>query len=177
MQTRLIQLLNEDHRKIGEDVATLLSGCDTSQVGDIECFERFRLLKAQAIAQFKAEEFVVYAHFEESRRMVAPSVRNFILEGYEEHDLLELMLKEMGQAEEITDVFRAKLRVFKRLLDAHLARTARELMPGLQKCLDEDQEDKLATAYLRERDMIFAKRSGQRHAPASVFHPRTAATH
>lgn len=175
MASRLTDLLREDHHRILSMGQELMNECGGGAL-EGACFTRFRTFKALASAQAKAEELTVYALFEENPPQAMQELKRYVLEAYEEHDLMDLLLKEMGQAEELTDRFRAQLSVYMRLLDRHLKGEARDFLPKVEKVLDEGRQTDLAVMYTRERESLFAKKSG-RKPPAPMLNNRNLLTH
>ena len=153
MRRTLLDLLGADHANI----RTLLDEVRN----DVEptCFSTFRTLKALVVAHSKAEEFALYALFEDPRQKRAVSLQHFSFEGYEEHDLIDFLMKEMVQAEEITPQWKAQLKVLKEMLDHHFKLEEEEFFPQVMTVLSQDELLNLAELYLIERDQIFAKKN------------------
>jgi hypothetical protein len=165
-----------DHRRVQAMAKELREECGRAETGEQGCFGRFRTFKALVMAQAKAVEYALYALFEESGDKAHAELRRYVLQGYEEHDLIDLLLKEMGQAEELTDQFRAKLRVLSDLLDHHIQQEERDFLPRVAQRLSHQELKDLCVVYTRERDQIFAKKSGIKR-PALVSDPRNFTTH
>lgn len=173
MSDTLADLLIRDHRRLQTMGRELRTACAAADASEGDCFRRFRAFKALMVAHAKAEEYTAYALYEDERNAI--ELRRFVLEGYEEHDLVDLMLKEMGQAEELTDPFRAKLNVLLELFENHVRDEEASFIPELRRRLSAEQLLDLGVVYARERDEIFAKKSGLK-APAPVYN-RNSMTH
>lgn len=176
MNTLLPELLLNDHQRMMALADELVEECSREGAGEAACFNRFRAFKALVSASTKAEEYTLFALLEEQENAF-PDLRKFVLESYVTHDLIDLLLKEMGQAEELTDSFRAKLSVLRGMLARHLAEEQKEFLPQVQQRLREEQLKDLAVVYARERDTIFAKKSGLRKPASPIFNPRDMLTH
>jgi hypothetical protein len=155
MRRTLLDLLSADHANI----RTLLDEVRN----DIEptCFSTFRTLKALVVAHSKAEEFALYELFEDPKQKRAVSLQHFSFEGYEEHDLIDFLMKEMVQTEEITPQWKAQLKVLKEMLEHHFKLEEEEFFPQVMTVLSQDELLNLAEVYLIERDQIFAKKNAR----------------
>ncbi len=136
------------------------------QVNEESCLNAFRGLKALIMAHAKAEEYTLYSLFEDNKAQSYQALQHFSLEGYEEHDLIDRLLKEMGQAEEVTAKWRAQLTVLTELLDHHLREEEQSFFPKVQVTVAQEQLLALGETYSRERDQIFMKKGGLGHSSA-----------
>jgi hemerythrin-like domain-containing protein len=134
-------------------------------VSEGDCFRQFRDFKALASAQLKAEEYVLYSLFEDEER--SDKAREYIYKAYEEHDLIDFLLKEMGLAEELSRPWLAKLRLVCELLERHLEGEDQDFLPQARKSLSDDELTGLCARYVQERDQIFKKKSGPKPALAT----------
>ncbi|MGE3680358.1 MAG: hemerythrin domain-containing protein [Bdellovibrionales bacterium] len=164
MADLLTDILLEDHKRVRELCKEMRSSCLSrgDEADEKMCFETFRKLKALTQAHIRAEEYTVYAMFEEDEDENLASLRRAVLEGYEEHDLVDLLLKQMGQVEEVTPQWRAKLAVLADLLDWHMEREESQLLLKARDTIGPEEAHDLGIVYMRERDEIFSKRQGRR---------------
>lgn len=169
MTSLLIDLLLADHKRIRSLYDELKNEVHRDQVQEYVCFNLFRTLKALTVAHAKAEEFTLYALFENSRSRAYRDLQHFSLEGYEEHDLMDFLMKEMGQAEEVTPQWRAQVNVLTDLLEHHLQEEEADFFPKVRQIVEREELVDLAVVYARERDEIFAKKSGIKPA-ISIVH-------
>lgn len=164
MKNLLFESLEKDHQVIRERLAELKTLVNRSRPDDERCLELFRILKATVVAHAKAEEFVLYAVVEEPHNSPEKELQHFAYEGYEEHDLIDFLMKEMGTAEEITLQWRAQLNVLGEMLEHHLSDEEEDFFPKISVLLPEKSAMELGEAYAKERDIIFAKKIGIRPA-------------
>lgn len=153
MRRTLLDVLSADHANI----RTLLD--EVRNCTEPDCFTTFRTLKALIVAHAKAEEFALYALFEDPKQKRAVSLQHFSFEGYEEHDLIDFLMKEMVQAEEITPQWKAQLKVLKEMLEHHFKQEEEEFFPQVMTVISQEELVNLAEMYLIERDQIFAKKN------------------
>lgn len=164
MSNSLFDALKGDHQKIRSQMAELKRELERPSPMEELCFEVFRRLKATVISHAKAEELVLYALVEEPRTTREASLRHFAFEGYEEHDLIEFLMKEMATAEELSFQWNAQVVVLTEMLEKHLKDEEIDFFPKIEELLNEKPMDELVAAYVIERDVVFAKKSGKRPA-------------
>jgi|GEM_PF-6740973 len=164
MSHQLLNCLIEDHQNIRSKLNDLRALLSLDRINEEHCLEKFQIFKATVVAHSKAEEFALYALVEEPRGSLEKEMQHFAYEGYEEHDLIDFLMKEMGTAEEIDLQWRAQLVVLGRMLEHHLKQEEENFFPKAQTVLSEKASADLAVAYTKERDLIFAKKTGMRPA-------------
>lgn len=153
--------LARDHKRLLKMVRELQLTCKKSSINSKGCFEQFLKLKAFYKAQCKAEEYTLYAALEENHKFEDARLLGLVHEAYAEHDLADQVLKEMGQAEEVTIPWMAKLRVFESLLIHHMKKEETEILEQAIEFLGSARVRKLEEEYTQERESIFAKKSGR----------------
>ena len=160
MSSLLTDLLIADHKRIRSLYEELRNECNRDLAVEVTCFNLFRTLKALVVAHAKAEEFSLYMMFETSKARTHHDLQHFSLEGYEEHDLIDFLMKEMATSEEITPQWRAQVKVLIDLLEHHLLEEETLFFPKVRQVIEPEELIALAVVYARERDQIFAKKSG-----------------
>lgn len=162
MSQALIELLIEDHNRIRELHAQLKRACQQTSPDDEKCLTQFRALKAHILAHAKAEELILYALVESPLEPTGVELQHFAYEGYEEHDLIDFLMKEMIQAEEVTLQWKAQVNVLGEMLERHFDDEEKTFFPQISQSLDSVEWADLAEEYVKERDLIYAKKSGLR---------------
>ena len=162
MKNPLLDLLLSDHRKIRTLLADLQREVSIPRANEERCLDLFRHFKATLVSHAKAEEFAFYANFETPRDSAQAKLQHFAFEGYEEHDLMDFLMKEMGMAEELSHQWRAQLTVLADMLERHLRTEEEVFFVQAEKFLDIEASEQLAKAYTQERDIIFEKKIGIR---------------
>lgn len=153
MKHTLMDILRADHERIRAMFLGLQREADKIPPNEEVCFRHFRALKNFLAAHTKSKEFHLYAYFEES------VLKRFCFEGYEEHDLVDFVMKEMGMEEEVSAQWRARLTVAFELLQHHLEKEEREFFPKVKELFTEEELEQKGDEYLKERDEIFARRN------------------
>lgn len=128
----------------------------------MECLDLFKIFKAYAWAHCKSEEYVLYALVENPSDEPQQAMQHFAFESYQIHDLMDFLMKEMGQEEEASLQWRAQLKVLGDLLERHFQEEERDFFPHLDKFMDENQALELGQKYILEREALFKKKSGKR---------------
>lgn len=160
MNKPLMDHLIADHERVRKLLARIRNDNGES------CFETFRTLKAFVMANSKAEEFALYGLFEDPKDDASRvGLQHFTFEGYEEHDLIDFLMKEMGQADEITPQWKAQLKVLSEMLEHHFREEEDKFLPQALEVLSQEELAALAEAYVIERDQIFSKKTGVRPTP------------
>jgi len=162
MKNLLLELLMMDHRRIRSLCEELKGECQKSKADDENTLGLFRTLKAMVVSHAKAEEFVLYALVEQPESEAERELQHFAFEGYEEHDLIDFLMKEMGQAEELSLQWRAQLTVLSEMIERHLSEEEQDFFPKVRELLTDEELQDLGITYTKERDVIFAKKSGMR---------------
>lgn len=168
MKPLLIDLLLADHKRIRSLYDELKNEVNRDLPNEYACLNLFRTLKALTVAHAKAEELTLYSLFETADEGPLEDLQHFSLEGYEEHDLMDFLMKEMGMAEEITPKWRAQVTVLTEMLEHHLQEEEAEFFPKVRQAVEREELSNLAVLYARERDEIFAKKSGIKPAVSIV---------
>jgi hypothetical protein len=160
MKKSLIEHLVADHDRIRSLFAQIKQNCDNGS--NPHCLDTFRILKASIVAHCKGEEFALYSLFEQPKKLPQESLQHFTFEGYEEHDLVDFLMKEMGQAEEISLQWKAQLKVLSEMLEHHFKEEEESFFPQATRVLTPQELFDLAEVYIKERDQIFAKKTAAR---------------
>lgn len=75
---------------------------------------------------------------------------DLLLEGYEEHHVVDLILAELPKADPSAERFEAKMKVLKGILEHHVGEEERELFPDAERKLGQERLEKLG-AQMGER--------------------------
>ena len=154
----LSELITHDHKRIRSLLEKVKTACSGSR--EQHCLKVFKTLKAFLMAHIKAEEYSLYEMFEDDRSIGGPGLKEQVFRAYEQHDLIEFLLKDMGQAEEISPQWRAQLTILDEMLARHFREEEQRFLSEISKLIEEDDLKEMGKFYLRERDSIFTKRSG-----------------
>src|SRR3712207_5008300 len=105
------QLLKEDHQKVSGIFQQLEPTTERAEKTRTELFAR---LKEELDIHAKIEESVLYPAIKQ-----AAETREIVLEGFEEHHVVKLLLKELESVPVDTEQRTAKLKVLKENVEHH----------------------------------------------------------
>lgn len=122
--------LHDEHEEISRIIA------DLEKSGHDE--EVFGSLRTELTSHSKAEEQVFYKRLEDE-----DSVRDTVLEGYEEHKVVARLLADMAQTTTDEEKFMAKLSVLKESVEHHVEEEEGTLFEGARPLLSEGEAERL----------------------------------
>jgi hypothetical protein len=138
-----ITLLKNDHEK----VSGIFSKLD-------ETTERAEKTRTELFAQLK-QELDVHAHIEET--IFYPAIKNeaetrdITLEGFEEHHVIKMLLKELEGMSVETEQWTAKLKVLKENVEHHVEEEEGEMFKSTREVLSKQQIEDLGTRMEAEK--------------------------
>jgi hemerythrin superfamily protein len=124
----------EELHKEHEEVAGLIATLEEKGRDD----KTFETLRTQLTAHSKAEEQVLYKRLETEE-----SVRDTVLEGYEEHKVVVKVLSDMAKTTDDEEKFAAKLAVLKENVEHHVEEEEGTLFEGARPLLAEGEPESL----------------------------------
>ena len=124
----------EELHKEHEEVAGLIAQLEEKSRDE----KTFETLRTELTAHSKAEEQVFYKRLEDEE-----SVRDMVLEGYEEHKVVVKLLVDMAQTTADEEKFAAKLSVLKESLEHHVQEEEGALFEGARPLLAEGEPESL----------------------------------
>ena len=106
------QLLKEDHQKVSGIFQQLEPTTERAEKTRTELFAK---LKEELDIHAKIEESVFYPSIKQ-----AAETREIVLEGFEEHHVIKMLLKELEAVPVDTEQWTAKLKVLKENVEHHV---------------------------------------------------------
>jgi hypothetical protein len=143
-----IQVLKQQHEEVN---------------GLFEQFEKARTRKS-AIAQQICEKLSIHDKIE--RDIFYPAVieneeiKDMILEGLEEHHLVQILLKQIAECDESDETFEAKVTVLKELVEHHVEEEEKEMFKSIRKAMDKNTLTELGRR-LEEATKLLQKQEPQ----------------
>lgn len=128
-----LDLIHEHH----EQMKTLLD----KTLKQNEPAEREHLLdhlRSQLVIHERMEEEILYPALHKSER-----AKDIVLEGYEEHHVVDVLLDELMDIPPDIDLWQAKVKVLKENVEHHIEEEEDELFKNAKKVLDREQLDDL----------------------------------
>lgn len=139
--------LMEDHRRI-QDCLEELAHTTEDQVGRRE--EIFETVQSGLLQHSEMEEAYLYP-----KLCLVDALRETVNESYEEHALVEGLLKDLGDLDKSTEEWTAKFTVLKENVEHHVMEEEAELFPRARKAMAGKDQDELAAQfeeYLRDSE-------------------------
>jgi hemerythrin superfamily protein len=123
MDKDIVEMLKQDHQEIRQLLLRLQGlGPDLERRQEV-----FRGFVDAVVAHAAAEEHALYEELRQDERCRAE-----VLEGYEEHHLVDLILQEMRALRVVEERWDAKFEVLRELLEHHLREEEDHLFPEVQ---------------------------------------------
>ncbi|MEA2623144.1 MAG: hypothetical protein QOH61_2054 [Chloroflexota bacterium] len=160
-----IELLMADHRKVEKIMEELES---TTERGVKTREELFRRLKLELTVHEIVEETIFYPALK-----AHPKAKDIVLEGYEEHHVVDMVMEEIAEVPYDDETWGAKAKVMIENIQHHIEEEEGEMFKQARQAFDRDELEQLGeqmatrkeTAML-EQEAAIAEEMGQ-PAPTS----------
>jgi len=150
-----IALLKEDHKKVG----SLLTRLEASTERAVETREDLLAKITQELEMHTTlEEEIFYPAYKE-----AASKKDDVKlyqEALEEHHLVDTVLSEIGASDPASDVFSAKAKVLKELVEHHVEEEEKEMFPRARKVLSASELQRLGASMKERKGELQAANEG-----------------
>ncbi len=139
-----IQLLKEDH----ETVSGIFEKLEPTT-------ERAAKTRTELFAELKMN-LDIHAHIEET--IFYPSIKraaethDIVLEGFEEHHVIKVLLGELAEMPVDTEQWGAKLKVLKENVEHHVEEEEGDMFPKSREVLSKEQIEELGTQMEAEKE-------------------------
>ena len=138
-----IQLLKEDHKKVSGIFEQLEPTTERAEKTRTELFAKLK------------QELDIHAHIEET--IFYPAIkqeaetREIVLEGFEEHHVVKMLLKELEALPVDTEQWTAKLKVLQENVEHHVEEEEGEMFQKARDVLSEEQIEQLGARMEEEK--------------------------
>lgn len=147
----LIAQLEADHRELQDLLDSLLAEDAHDIQNTQDLFEGF---KEKLEAHSKAEEEVLYATLRQ-RTDSNDDLHRDVMEGYQEHHVVDMLVREAERLNPLDEDFTAKLTVISELLDHHIAEEENDLFKKAAKTIGRDEMRELGESFARKKKLLF----------------------
>ena len=137
------QLLKEDHQKVSGIFQQLEPTTERAEKTRTELFAR---LKEELDIHAKIEESIFYPSIKQ-----AAETREIVLEGFEEHHVVKMLLKELEAVPVDTEQWTAKLKVLQENVEHHVEEEEGEMFQKARGVLSEEQINDLGARMEEEK--------------------------
>ena len=129
------QLLKEDHQKVSGIFQQLEPTTERAEKTRTELFAK---LHEELDIHARVEEAVFYPAIKQ-----AAETREIVLEGFEEHHVIKMLLKELASMPVDTEQWTAKIKVLKENVEHHVEEEEGEMFQKARDVLSEDDINRL----------------------------------
>jgi hypothetical protein len=145
-----VKLLTKQHREV-ESLFKMLEKTEESD----ECKQLMAQIKQALELHTKIEEEIFYPAL---RDVESKKAEEMVLEAYEEHHVVKLVLAELPQVDPEDERFHAKMTVLKELIEHHVEEEEDEMFK-LAKKINEEELDALGERMADEAEAITGRRA------------------
>ena len=140
------QLLKEDHQKVSGIFQQLEPTTERAEKTRTELFAK---LHNELDIHARVEETIFYPAIKQ-----AAETREIVLEGFEEHHVVKMLLKELGEVPVDTEQWTAKLKVLKENVEHHVEEEEGEMFQKARHVLSEDEINQLGAQMEEEKKRL-----------------------
>jgi hemerythrin superfamily protein len=126
--------MKDDHDKMKKLLDEALESDDPSERADL-----LHRIRAELMAHERMEEDVFYP----ALRSGGEKAREIVLEGYEEHHLIDVILDELLEVPEDAEQWKAKLKVLRENLEHHIDEEEGEMFRRAKQALGQETLEEL----------------------------------
>ena len=140
------QLLKEDHKKVDGLFKQLEPTTERAEKTRTELFAR---LKDELDVHARVEETIFYPAIKQEAE-----TREIVLEGFEEHHVVKMLLKELEALPVDTEQWTAKLKVLQENVEHHVEEEEGEMFQKARQVLTEEQINRLGERMEEEKKRL-----------------------
>jgi hemerythrin superfamily protein len=144
-------LLEEDHKKVKKLLEELDS---TTERGVKTRTELFAKIKQEMQVHEAIEEEILYPALKEH-----PKAKEIVLEGYEEHHVVDTLMGELQATPVDDEKWGAKLSVMKENIEHHIEEEEDEMFAKARTVFDQDELDSLGDRMKARKEALEAARA------------------
>jgi hemerythrin-like domain-containing protein len=136
-----ITLLKDDHDKVKKMLA---EGEETTERAEKTRAEVFAKLKEEMLIHERIEEEIFYPALKEH-----PKAREIVLEGFEEHHVVDEIMGELEATDVTDEQWGAKFKVMKENIEHHIEEEEGEMFKQARQVFSDDELDELGARMLQ----------------------------
>jgi hemerythrin-like domain-containing protein len=140
------QLLKEDHQKVSGIFQQLEPTTERAEKTRTELFAR---LRDELDVHARIEETIFYPAIKQ-----AAETREIVLEGFEEHHVIKMLLKELETVPVDTEQWTAKLKVLQENVEHHVEEEEGEMFQKARQVLSEEDINRLGAQMEEEKKRL-----------------------
>lgn len=128
-----LKLMHEDHEKLKD----LLEKANESR-GEHSREHLLATIRAELVPHERMEEEIFYPALKNH-----PKARDIVMEGYQEHHIADVILDELNDTPADSEVWKAKMKVFKESLEHHIEEEEGEMFRKARSVFEGDELEQL----------------------------------
>jgi iron-sulfur cluster repair protein YtfE (RIC family) len=140
-----IDLLEEDHRKVKKMLA---DGERTTERAEVTRSDLYATLRREMETHERIEEEIFYPALKQH-----PKARDIVLEGFEEHHVVDEIMGELGATDVTDETWAAKFKVMKESIEHHIEEEEGEMFPKARQAFDKDELEALGGRMLELKQL------------------------
>jgi hemerythrin superfamily protein len=137
-----LDLIENDHQRLNQMFEQALTSDDPAARRAL-----LQRIRAELVAHERMEEDVFYP----ALRAASEKAKDIVLEGYEEHHVIDLILDEMFDVPEDSEQWHAKLKVLHENLEHHIKEEEEEMFARARKAMSRAELDALGQEMARAK--------------------------
>src|SRR5438094_2676750 len=130
-----IDLLEADHRKVKKMLA---EGEETTERAEVTRSDLYATLRREMETHERIEEEIFYPALKQH-----PKARDIVLEGFEEHHVVDEIMGELGETDVTSETWAAKFTVMKESIEHHIEEEEGEMFHKARQVFDKDELEAL----------------------------------
>lgn len=148
-----IDLLEEDHRKVKK---MLTEGEQTTERAEVTRSDLYATLRREMETHERIEEEIFYPALKRH-----PKAKDIVLEGFEEHHVVDEIMGELGETDVSDETWAAKFKVMKESIEHHIEEEEGEMFPKARQVFDKDELEALGNRMLELKQLSLQQTAGQ----------------
>jgi len=140
-----IALLKADHDKVKKMLA---DGEETTERAEKTRTELFETLKSEMLIHERIEEEIFYPALKSH-----PKARDIVLEGYEEHHVIDEIMGELEMTPVTDETWGAKFKVMKENIEHHIEEEEGEMFKQARRVFDTDELEELGARMMELKQL------------------------
>ena len=140
-----IALLKADHDKVKKMLA---DGDETTERAEKTRTELFDRLKSEMLIHERIEEEIFYPALKSH-----PKARDIVLEGYEEHHVVDEIMGELEATDVADEIWGAKFKVMKENIEHHIEEEEGDMFKQARQVFDADELEALGARMLELKQL------------------------
>ncbi len=140
-----IALLEDDHRKVKKMLA---EGEATTERAEKTRAELYAALRREMEVHERIEEEIFYPALK-----AHPKARDIVLEGFEEHHVVDEIMGELGNTDVDDETWAAKFKVMKENIEHHIEEEEGEMFAQARQAFDEPELEDLGSKMMELKQL------------------------